>query len=107
MKHTPLYEQRGAGYLGLFYPLCWNGSWPLAKIKIFDNEITISVWPFKKTIQKTNIDSFSKITSIIFGPGIQIKHKAGGAPYVVFWGGTHTDEIIKYLKQIHIPEQSA
>ena len=72
---------RGGGAIGYGLLLSWQGSWPCARLQIYNKKVILSVWPFKSSIKIKDIDS---ITTIFWRGGIRINHHGPNMPYLVF-----------------------
>ena len=71
---------RGGGAIGYGLLLSWQGTWPCARIQIYPDKVTLSVWPFKSTIKIKDIDYLTTF----FWSGIRINHHGPNVPYLVF-----------------------
>ena len=92
-----LFETRGGGRIGFNWPLFWYGTWPFSKLQIFSDRITLSVFPFKKTINLNEIDFVGKTAFW----GIKIEHHGSGCNYLFFYSFKQK-EILSVLKNLGI-----
>jgi len=88
-KNNPkeAYTQRGGLFVGFGYWYGLRSSWPLAKINISKDSISISTLIGGYTIQKAEITALKRYG---WGGGIKIEHSnASESPYIVFWPSSY------------------
>ena len=93
----PIYDKRGGGHIGYCWPLCWQGSWPIARLQIYADKAILSVWPFKSVIKIKDIDYITNQ----FWRGIRINHHGHNARYLVFFL-LNTDEAVNAFKKVGV-----
>jgi len=99
-KDHILYEERSGGAIGRSMLFAWHGTWPFAKLEIYDDYLKFKVWPLKVVIKINEIDSvelYENAFLVLGGTGIRINHHTNKLRFLLFWT-SNTDKILSILK---------
>lgn len=99
-----LYGEKGGARIGTSFWRAANASYPLAKIEVYDDLISLSV---KMIINRVDFKK-TEVTAVcaykgLFSQGIKIEHtKNDVGPFVVFWS-FKTDKLLNKLRKAGYP----
>ncbi len=96
-----IYEELGGVRKGKNYFFAFNATWPLAKIRVFDDKILIKIFLLKDVfLLKDEINYIQKYHSFLgfLGGGIRIFHKKQENPFLVFWSFS-LNKLIRNIKK--------